>query len=167
MRHILIIILLGMSLCMAAQRHSEFLGLPLGGDRDEFVEALEDMGYTFEDEDNECTTLTGLFDGIGARIEVHATPLSHTVHLVTVWFVEIEGNEVGLLMKSRQIQKKLNLKYAKWDYTHEQNVKEWSSTYARISLGKKRLKGDKFKTLYVQWQDRSGWETLQRELSNH
>ena len=89
-----------MSLCMAAQRHSLFLGLPLGGDRDEFVDSLEEKGFEFEDEDNECTTLTGLFDGIGAKIEVHATPRSHTVHLVTVWFVEIGGNEIGLLMKT-------------------------------------------------------------------
>ena len=75
----------------------------------------------------------------------------------------MEGNEVGLLMKSKQIRKQLRRKYSSWDYTHERNLEEWSSTYARISLGKKRLKGDSFKTLYVQWQDRSGWEALQRE----
>jgi len=152
-----------MSLCMAAQRHSLFLGLPLGGDRDEFVDALEDKGYTFEEETNECTTLSGLFDGVGAKIEVHATPHSHTVHLVTVYFVEMEGNEIGLLMKAKQIRKQLRRKYGSWDYTREQNLEEWSSTYARVSLGKKRLKGDTFKTLFVQWQDRSGWEALQRE----
>lgn len=154
---------MGMSLCMAAQRHSLFLGLPLGGDRDEFVDSLEAKGFVFKDEDDECTTLVGLFDGIGARIEVQATPRSHIVHLVTVWFVEIKGNEVGLLMKTRQIRKKLRRKYKSWDYTHERNLEEWSSTYARVSLGKKRLKGDSFKTIYVQWQDRSGWEALQRE----
>ena len=152
-----------MSLCIQAQRHSVFLGLPLGGNRDSFVEALEDMGYSFEDETDECTVLTGLFDGVGARIEVHATPRSHTVHIVTVYFIEIGGNEVGRLMKTRQIRKKLRSKYGSWDYTHERNLEEWSSTYARISLGKKKLKGDKFKTLFVQWQDRSGWETLQKE----
>lgn len=152
-----------MSLCLSAQRHSLFLGIELGGDRDEFVEALEDKGFTFEEEDNECTTLSGLFDGVGARIEVHATPKSHTVHIVTVWFVEIEGNEVGILMKSNQIRKKLRRKYGSWDYTHEHNLEEWSSTFARVSFGRKRLKGDSFKTLYVQWQDRSGWEALQRE----
>lgn len=152
-----------MSLCIHAQRHSVFLGLELGGDSDEFVEALEDMGYVFEEEDSVCTIMSGLFDGVGARIEVHATPQSHTVHLVTVYFVEIGGNEVGLLMKTRQIRKQLRRKYGSWDYTHEKHVEEWSSTYARVSLGKKRLKGDFFKTLYVQWQDRSGWEALQRE----
>ena len=152
-----------MSLCIQAQRHSLFLGLPLGGDRDEFVDALENKGFSFENEDNVCTVLTGLFDGVGARIEVHATPRSHTVHIVTVYFVEIGGNEVGLLMKTRQIRKQLRRKYDSWDYTHEKHVEEWSSTYARVSLGKKRLKGDHFKTLYVQWQDRSGWETLQKE----
>ena len=163
MRTRLFLLLLGMSLCMAAQRHSLFLGLPLGGDRDEFVDSLEEKGFEFEDEDNECTTLTGLFDGIGAKIEVHATPRSHTVHLVTVWFVEIGGNEIGLLMKTNQIRKQLRRKYASWDYTHERNLEEWSSTYARVSFGKKRIKGERFKTLYVQWQDRSGWEALQRE----
>ena len=157
------LLLTGMSLCAQAQRHSLFLGLPLGGDRDEFVDSLEAKGFVFEDEDNECTTLTGLFDGIGAKLEVHATPKSHTVHLVIVYFVEMEGNEVGLLMKSRQIRKQLRRKYSSWDYTHERNLEEWSSTYARISLGKKRLKGDSFKTLFVQWQDRCGWEALQRE----
>lgn len=163
MRVRLLIILLGLSLCITAQRHSVFLNLPLGGDRDEFVDSLEAKGFVFEDEDNECTTLTGFFDGIDAKIEVHATPRSHTVHLVTVWFVEIKGNEIGLLMKTSQIRKQLRRKYASWDYTHERNLEEWSSTYARVSLGKKRLKGDSFKTIYVQWQDRSGWEALQRE----
>lgn len=160
---LLIIMLLCASLCATAQRHSEFLGLPLGGDRDEFVEALEDLGYEFEDEDNECTTLSGLFDGIRSRIEVHATPRSHTVHIVIVYFDEIEGNEVGLLMKTKQIRKKLRQKYGTWDYTHEKGLEEWSSTYARVSLGKKRLKNNSYKTIYVQWQDRSGWETLQKE----
>ena len=152
-----------MSLCSFAQRHSVFLGLPLGGDRGEFVDSLEAKGFVFEDESNECTTLAGLFDGVGARIEVHATPRSHIVHLVTVYFIEMEGNEVGLLMKTSQIRKKLKRKYASWDHTHDKHVEEWSSPYARVSLGKKRLKGDSFKTLYVQWQDRFGWETLQRE----
>lgn len=152
-----------MSLCINAQRHSVFLGLELGGDRGEFVDSLEAKGFVFEDEDNECTTLTGRFDSVGARIEVHATPRSQIVHLVTVYFVEIEGNEVGYIMKSSQIRKQLRKKYASWDYTRTKGLEEWSSTYARISLGKKRLKGDSFKTIYVQWQDRSGWEALQRE----
>lgn len=155
--------MLGMFLCLNAQEHSVFLGLELGGNRDDFVEALEDKGFEFEEEDDECTTLSGLFDGVGARIEVHATPRSRTVHLVIVYFVEIGANEVGLLMKTRQIRKQLRRKYAAWDYTHEKNLEEWSSVFARISLGKKRLPGDNFKTLFVQWQDRSGWEALQRE----
>ncbi len=146
-----------------AQRHSTFLGIELGGDRDEFLEALEDKGFEYEDEDDECTVLSGLFDGVGARIEVLSTPRSRTVHLVTVYFVEIQGNEVGLLMKTNQVRKQLKRKYRSWDYTHERDLEEWSSPYARISLGKKQLMGDDFKTLYVQWQDRSGWEALQRE----
>ena len=163
MRFRLLYIMLAMSLGIAAQQHSVFLGVELGGDRDEFVESIEDKGFIFEEEDDECTVLSGLFDGVGARIEVHSTPQSHTVHLVTVWFVEIGPNEVGLLMKTSQIRKQLRRKYGKWDYTRERNLEEWSSTYARISLGKKRLGDDKFKTLFVQWQDRSGWEVLQRE----
>ena len=66
-------------------------------------------------------------------------------------------------MKTRQIRKQLRRKYAEWEYTHERNLEEWSSEFARISFGKKRLQGNSFKTLFVQWQDRSGWETLQRE----
>ena len=159
----LIIVFLGMSLGLAAQRHSLFLGLPLGGDRGAFVDSLEAKGFVFKDEDNECTVLVGLFDGVGAKIEVHATPQSNIVHLVAVYFVEIEGNEVGLVMKRNQIRKRLRKKYASWDYTRTKGLEEWSSTYARISLGKKKLKGDSFKTIYVQWQDRSGWEALQRE----
>ena len=107
MRYWLVIIFMGMSLCTEAQRHSVFLGLELGGDRSEFVDSLEAKGYVLEDEDNECTTLSGLFDGIGARIEVRATPVSHVVHLVTVYFIEIGGNEIGLLMKTNQIRKRL------------------------------------------------------------
>ena len=163
MRNILFFILLGISLCAKAQRHSLFLGTPLGGERDDFVETLEDKGFYVENENDECTTLSGLFDGINSRIEVHATPRSHTVHLVIVYFVEMKGNEIGLLMKMRQIRKKLRDKYASWDYTHDKCVEEWSSTFARVSLGKKKLKGDSYKTIYVQWQDRSGWEALQRE----
>lgn len=160
---LLLILFIGAFLRMNAQEHSVFLGLELGGDRDEFVEALEDKGFTFEEEDDACTTLSGLFDGVGSRIEVHATPRSHTVHLVVVYFVEIEGNEVGLLMKSNQIRKQLRRKYADWEHTRGRNLEEWSSTYARVSLGRKKLNGDSFKTLFVQWQDRSGWEALQRE----
>ena len=156
-------LLSGVSLCLSAQRHSVFLGLELGGDRDEFVDALEDIGYEFEDEDDERTTLTGLFDGVGARIEVSATPRSHTVHLVRVYFIEIAGNEVGLLMKSKQIRKQLKRKYKDWDYRREHGTEEWSSSYARISIGKERLMGDNFKTLVVSWQDRYGWEILQSE----
>ena len=159
----LFIILLWMSLCLAAQEHSVFLGLELGGPRTDFVEALIDKGFEFEEEDNESTVLTGLFDGVGARIEVQATPQSHTVHMVTVYFVEIGANEVGMLMKTRQIHKQLKRKYRSWDYTREHNLEEWSSPHARISLGKKRLGDDDYKTLYVQWQDRSGWETLVQE----
>lgn len=155
--------LLGMFLRLGAQEHSLFLGIPLGGDRDAFVASLEDLGYAYEEETATVTTLSGLFDGIGATVLVHATPQSHTVHLVTVYFTEMQGNEIGLLVKTRQIRRKLRRKYAKWDYTTEKNLEEWSSTYARVSLGKKRLKGDSFKTLYVQWQDRYGWETLRRE----
>ena len=125
-----------MFLCAKAQEHSVFLGIELGGDKDEFVDALEDKGFQFEEEDDECTTLSGLFDGVGARIEVQSTPRSHTVHLVTVYFVEIEGNEVGLLMKTRQIRKQLRRKYAEWEYTHERNLEEWSSEFAAFLLAR-------------------------------
>ena len=42
MRQTLFIILLGMFMCAKAQEHSVFLGIELGGDKDEFVDALED-----------------------------------------------------------------------------------------------------------------------------
>lgn len=162
-RRLIFIALLGVFLGLDAQEHSVFLGQPLGGDKDEFVEGLEDKGYAFEQEQDGCTTLSGLFDGVGALIEVHSTPRSHLVHLVTVYFVEIGGNEIGLLMKTRQVRKQLRRKYASWDYTRQDGTEEWSSPYARISFGKKRLNRDDHKTLFVQWQDRSGWEALQRE----
>ena len=144
-------------------QHAVFLGLPLGGDKDEFVDALQEKGFAFKGEADNRTTLVGLFDGIGARIEVHATPLSGTVHIVRVYFTEIQGNEVGLAMKTSQVRKQLRSKYGNWDRTSEKGLEEWSSTYARVSLGKEKLPGDRFKTLFVQWQDRSGWEALQRE----
>ena len=40
-----------MFLCAKAQEHSVFLGIELGGDKDEFVDALEDKGFQFEEED--------------------------------------------------------------------------------------------------------------------
>lgn len=158
-------LLIALFLCkqVEAQKHSVFLGLELGGNRDELVDSLEGKGFVLLDETNECSTMAGLFDGIGSKIEVHATPRTHTVHLVAVYFSEIQGNEIGLLMKSAQIRKQLRHKYGSWDYTHEKGLEEWSSTYARVSLGKKKLKGDTFKTLFVRWEDRSGWEALQRE----
>ena len=158
-----ILFFIGLFLGAKAQEHSVFLGLPLGGERGEFVDSLEAKGFIFEDEANECTWLSGLFDGVGASIEVHCTPRSHTVHRVVVRFVEIQGNEVGLLMKTRQIRNRLKKKYGAWDYTREGGTEEWSSPWARISLGKVRLQGDRFKTLFVEWQDRIGWEALQQE----
>ena len=93
-----------MFLCAKAQEHSVFLGIELGGDKDEFVDALEDKGFQFEEEDDECTTLSGLFDGVGARIEVQSTPRSHTVHLVTVYFVEIDEDKTDTQAVAPQVR---------------------------------------------------------------
>lgn len=144
-------------------QHSAFLGIPLGGNRDRFVSAIEEKGFSVEKETAGSTTLSGLFDGVRAHIEVLATPRSNTVHIVRVYFTEIQGNEVGLLMKANQIRKQIRGKYADWEHTREKGIEEWSSAYARVSVGKEKRKGDNFKTLFVQWQDRSGWEALQRE----
>ena len=68
------------------------------------------------------------------------------------------------MLKYRQIKRQLKRKYAKWDYSREKGLDEWSSVYARVSLGTRRLPGQSYKTLYVWWQDRAGWEILQKEL---
>jgi hypothetical protein len=109
------------------------------------------------------TSFTGMFDGVQCIIEVHATPKSHTVHQVSVSFSEFMENEVARMLKYRQIKKQLKRKYSAWDYRREKALDEWSSTYARISLGTRRFPGHRHKTLYVWWQDRAGWETLQEE----
>ena len=67
--------------------HAVFLGLPLGGSGEAFVDSLERRGYEIQNSSDVCTSLTGQFDGVGCIIEVHTTPKSHTVHQVSVSFV--------------------------------------------------------------------------------
>ena len=149
----------------ASSQHSVFLGLPLGGDLEVFVDSLEDRGYEVQTMSGTVVSLTGMFDGVQCIIEVHATPKSSTVHQVSVSFSEFMENEVARMLKYRQIKKKLKRKYSKWTYRREKALDEWSSPYARISIGTRRLPGQRYKTLYVWWQDRAGWETLQEELA--
>lgn len=147
-----------------SEAHAVFLGLPLGGDLETFVDSLEDKGYEVQTMSEATASLTGMFDGVQCIIEVHATPKSHTVHQVSVSFSEFMENEIARMLKYRQIKKQLKRKYSKWDYRREKALDEWSSPYARISLGTRRLPEQRYKTLYVWWQDRAGWETLQEEL---
>lgn len=161
-----------LSLCLlfafatrASSQHSVFLGLPLGGDLEVFVDSLEDRGYELQTMSGTVVSLTGMFDGVQCIIEVHATPKSSTVHQVSVSFSEFMENEVARMLKYRQIKKQLKRKYSKWTYRREKALDEWSSPYARISIGTRRLPGQRYKTLYVWWQDRAGWETLQEELA--
>lgn len=144
-------------------QHAEFLGLPLGGDMNIFLDSLESKGYELQSISDTHASLTGMFDGVQCIIEVHATPRSSTVHQVSVSFSEFMDNEVARMLKYRQIKKQLKRKYSHWDYHREKGLDEWSSSNARISLGTKRLPGQAHKTLYVWWQDRAGWETLQQE----
>lgn len=145
--------------------HAVFLGLPLGGDLETFVDRLEDKGYEVQTMSETIVSFTGMFDGVQCIIEVHATPKSHTVHQVSISFSEFMENEIARMLKYRQIKKQLRRKYSKWDYRREKALDEWSSTFARISLGTRRFPGQRYKTLYVWWQDRAGWETLQKELA--
>lgn len=161
-----------LSLCLlfvfatgASSQHAVFLGLPLGGDLEVFVDSLEDRGYEVQTMSGTVVSLTGMFDGVQCIIEVHATPKSSTVHQVSVSFSEFMENEVARMLKYRQIKKQLKRKYSKWTYRREKALDEWSSPYARISIGTRRLPGQRYKTLYVWWQDRAGWETLQEELA--
>ena len=149
----------------ASSQHSVFLGLPLGGDLEVFVDSLEDRGYEVQTMSETVVSLTGMFDGVQCIIEVHATPKSSTVHQVSVSFSEFMENEVARMLKYRQIKKQLKRKYSKWTYRREKALDEWSSPYARISIGTRRFPGQRYKTLYVWWQDRAGWETLQEELA--
>ena len=160
----LLIAITFMFLRIFAQEHAVFLGLPLGCDVDDFVGELQDKGYEIQTRSQNVVSFTGMFDGVQCIIEVHATPKSHTVHQVSVSFSEFMENEIARMLKYRQIKKQLKRKYSKWDYRREKALDEWSSPYARISLGTRRLPEHRYKTLYVWWQDRAGWETLQEEL---
>lgn len=152
--------------CVGRCQNAVFLGISLGGEYEQFVEKLETMGYEVRTTSETATSLTGMFDGVMCIIEVHATPKSHVVHQVSVSFSEFMENEVARMLKYRQIKKQLKRKYAKWDYRREKGLDEWSSSYARVLLGTKRLPGHSYKTLYVWWQDRAGWEILQKELES-
>ena len=149
--------------CVGRCQNAVFLGISLGGEYEQFVEKLETMGYEVRTTSETATSLTGMFDGVMCIIEVHATPKSHVVHQVSVSFSEFMENEVARMLKYRQIKKQLKRKYAQWDYRREKGLDEWSSPNARISLGTRRLPGHSYKTLYVWWQDRAGWEILQKE----
>lgn len=161
----LILMLLSASLIVVGQiaGHAVFLGLPLGGAGDVFVDSLEEKGYEVMNSSDVCTSLTGRFDGVGCIIEVHTTPQSHTVHQVSVSFVEFGPNEIARSLKFLHIRRILKKKYGDWDYDNSDGVHEWSSDYARVSLAQKRIAGQPYKTLYVWWQDRKGWEKLQSE----
>ena len=100
-------------------KHAVFLGLPLGGDLETFVDSLEDKGYEVQTMSETIASFTGMFDGVQCIIEVHATPKSHTVHQVSVSFSEFMENEVARMLKYRQIKKQLKRKYSKWDYRRE------------------------------------------------
>lgn len=160
---LLFIILMSLEVYSQKTAHAVFLGLSLGGDRQEFVDSLEERGYEIDVEDHLYTSFTGLFDGVGVIIEVHATPISQIVHQVSVSFVEFQENEFARWLKFSEIKKKLKKKYGSWRHTREKGLDEWSSSYARVSLGTTRLPGNSYKTLFVWWQDRSGWEALQME----
>ena len=143
--------------------HAVFMGLPLGGSGEAFVDSLERRGYEIQNSSDVCTSLTGLFDGVGCIIEVHTTPKSHTVHQVSVSFVEFGPNEVARSLKFSRIKRALKKKYGHWDYDSSRGLYEWSSDYARVSLGPKRIEGQSYRTLSVWWQDREGWERLVSE----
>lgn len=158
-------IITGTQLALAqSTEHAVFLGIALGGDREDFVDSLDARGYEVQTMSQSSTSLTGMFDGVQCIIEVHATPKSNTVHQVSVTFAEFMENEVARMLKYRQIKKQLKRKYAKWDYKRSKALDEWSSHFARISLGTRRIPGQGYKTLYVWWQDRYGWEKLNEEL---
>ena len=162
-RYITVLFLyLSLSLLSYAQ-NAIFLGIPLGGGHEDFVDSLECKGYVVETLSDTHTSLSGMFDGVHCIIDVYATPKSHTIHLVSVSFTEFKANEVARMLKYRQIKKQLKQKYSEWDYRREKSMDEWSSTYARISLGARRLPGQNYKTLHVVWQDRKGWEAFQKE----
>ena len=165
-RCILLLLSLLLSSRVSFAQNAVFLGIPLGGEQELFVEKLEDMGYEVQSMSGTATSLTGMFDGVMCIIEVHTTPRSRIVHQVSVSFSEFMENEVARMLKYRQIKKQLKRKYSAWDYRREKALDEWSSTYARISLGTRRFPGHRHKTLYVWWQDRAGWETLQKELGD-
>ncbi len=167
-RILFLIILLGTPNAVPASaqgetRHAVFLGLDLGGDYNDFVDSLEQKGYELQTMSDVQASFTGMFDGVQCIIEVHATPKSQVVHQVSVAFVEFMENEVARMLKYRQIKKAMKKKYSSWDYNRERALDEWSSSYARISIGTRRLEGQTYKTLYVWWQDRAGWEQLVKE----
>ena len=170
-KNLLLTVLIGLLFALSCraqgeEEHAIFLGLELGGDYDDFLDSLESRGYEVQAMNDICTSLTGMFDGVQCIIEVHATPKSRLVHQVSVSFVEFMNNEVARMLKYRQIKKKLKKKYASWDYRRERALDEWSSTYARVYLGTRRLPDQSYKTLYVWWQDRAGWEALNREMEH-
>ena len=164
-RLLLLMLVFSVPLVATGQKtsHAVFLGLQLGGSGEAFVDSLERKGYEIQNSSDVCTSLTGLFDGVGCIIEVHTTPKSHTVHQVSVSFVEFGANEVARSLKFNHIKRALKKKYGKWDYDSSSGLHEWSSEYARVSLGHKRIAGQPYKTLYVWWQDREGWERLVEE----
>ena len=100
----LLIVLISMFLRLPAQEHAVFLGLPLGGNVEEFVEELQDKGYEVRIRSQNIISLTGMFDGVQCIIEVHHTPKSLVVHQVSVAFAEFMENDIARMLKYRQIR---------------------------------------------------------------
>ena len=110
----LLTVLISMFLRLPAQEHAVFLGLPLGGNVEEFVEELQDKGYEVRIRSQNIISLTGMFDGVQCIIEVHHTPKSLVVHQVSVAFAEFMENDIARMLKYRQIRKTLKKQYSKW-----------------------------------------------------
>ena len=56
--------------------HVLFLGLPLGGDLETFVDSLEDKGYEVQTMSETIASFTGMFDGVQCIIAVSYTHLT-------------------------------------------------------------------------------------------
>lgn len=97
-------------LCTYSQKHMGFMGIPIDGNANSFVNKLREKGFSKDIEDiPNAYCLTGKFYGEDANIQVDYAYDTHTVYSVTVYIVKRTG--LALYSIQRDFLKAVEEKY--------------------------------------------------------
>lgn len=97
-------------LCTYSQKHMKFMGIPIDGNANFFIQKLGEKGFSRDKEDvPNAYCVTGKFYGEDANIQVDYTYDTHTVYSVTVYIVNRTG--LALYPIQRDFLKAVEEKY--------------------------------------------------------